>query len=69
MHIKTLWNILSHNPAINFLDKASNPKQAKQTITRLILATDMSYHCKKVDSLKNRRIEGSLKSDKWVQDQ
>lgn len=48
MHISTLWKILRENPALNFLDFTDNHNNAKQTITKLILSTDMSTHFEKL---------------------
>ena len=36
----------------SFLAKSSDPAKAKKIITRLILSTDMSYHFKNIEALK-----------------
>ena len=53
MHISSLWEILQDRPQLNFLEGCQT--DAKKTITRLILSTDMAFHSQKLLSLKALR--------------
>ena len=70
MHISHLWKILEKNPELNFLNGSKNKMKAKQIVTRLILNTDMSFHNKNLDILKelNQKKEFDTRHNehKWV---
>ena len=72
MHINHFWTILLQNPELNILKASKDPTRAKNTITRLILSTDMSFHNKGLEKLRflneNKQFNPKMKSDhKWVQ--
>lgn len=52
MHISHLWKLIENHPQCNFLEGSKDRSKAKQIVARLILNTDMSFHTKNLELLR-----------------
>ncbi len=71
MHLRHLWRTLEENEDLNFIDISQNKMNAKKMVTNLILSTDMAFHNKNLEKLreikKNTGFDIKRNADhKWV---
>lgn len=71
MHLRHLWRVLEENCDLNFVEISKNRLNAKKMITSLILSTDMAFHNKSLEKLRDLKQSAGFdlrrnSEHKWV---